>query len=130
VDFVPEIPGNEYQLIARPLDGRLLEIGAQGPWVLIDVMRDTVLRFPTGRRIHELTNPEGGVYVMFGYEAESMEVNLSDFDSPDILDGYPRPTGWTYSTRVLQRDLVLDSTGVVSVLAFRGSAPVSTWERR
>jgi len=130
VDFVPEIPGNEYQLIARPLDGKLLEFGAQGPIIMIDVERDTVLRFPAGRRVHELTNPEGDVYVMFGYEAESMDVNISDFNSPDALDGYPRPTGWSYSTRILQRELVLDSTGVVSVLAFRGSAPLSTWEKR
>ncbi len=130
VDFIPEIPGNEYQLIARPLDGRLLEVGAQGLMILIDVMRDTVLRFPAGQRIHELTNPEGDVYVMFAYEAESMDVNISDFNSPHALDGYPRPTGWSYSTRILERELVLDSTGVVSVLAFRGSAPLSTWEKR
>lgn len=97
---------------------------------MIDVEHDTVLRFPAGRRVHELTNPEGDVYVMFGYEAESMDVIVSDFNSPDALDGYPRPTGWSYSTRILQRELVLDSTGVVPVLAFRGSAPLSTWEKR
>ncbi|NQX87299.1 MAG: hypothetical protein HRT77_01405 [Halioglobus sp.] len=130
VDFLPDVPGNEYQIIARPKSGRLLELTPQGPIVITDVLRDTELRFPAGRRVHELTSPEGDVYVMFGYGVDSMDFDISDFSSPDLLDGYPRPTGWSYSTRILERQLVLDSTGEVSVLAFRGSVPFSTWEKR
>ena len=97
---------------------------------LVDVQRDTVLRFPAGRRVHELTNPDGDIYVMFAYEVDSMDADIADFDRPDALDGHPIPTGWTYSSRRLPRDLVLDSSGVVSVLSFRGSGPLSTWEKR
>ena len=130
VDFLPGIPGNEYELIARPLDGKILQFGEQGLVALVDVQRDTVLRFPAGRRVHELTNPDGDIYVMFAYEVDSMDADIADFDRPDALDGHPIPTGWTYSSRRLPRDLVLDSSGVVSVLSFRGSGPLSTWEKR
>ena len=130
VDFLPGVSGNEYELIARPLDGKILEFGEQGLVILIDVERDTVLRFPAGRRVHELTNPEGDVYVMFAYEVDSMDAKIADFDRPDALDGHPIPTGWTYSSRILQHELVLDSPGVVPVLTFRGSGPLSTWEKR
>lgn len=130
VDFLPEVPGNEYEIIARPQSGRLVEFTPQGPIVLTNVERYTELRFPAGRRIHELTSPGGDVYVLFAYDVDSMDVDMSDFQSPDLLDGYPRPTGWSYSTRILERELMLDSTGVVSVLAFQGSIPSSTWEKR
>jgi len=107
-----------------------VEFTPQGPIVLTNVERYTELRFPAGRRIHELTSPGGDVYVLFAYDVDSMDVDMSDFQSPDLLDGYPRPTGWSYSTRILERELMLDSTGVVSVLAFQGSIPSSTWEKR
>ena len=130
IDFLAEVPGNEYQIIARPRDGRLLELTPQGPIVLTTVERDTELSFPAGRRVHELTSPEGDTYVMFGYGVDSMDVDVSDFSDPGLLDNYPRPTGWRYATRILERELVLDSKGAASVMAFRGSMPFSTWEKR
>ncbi|MCX2978849.1 hypothetical protein [Candidatus Marimicrobium litorale] len=130
VDFLPEVPGNEYQIIARPQSGRLVEFTPQGLIAITNVERDTELRFPAGRRIHELTSPDGDVYVMFAYGVDSMDVDISDFSHADLLNDYPRPTNWSYSTRILERELVLDSTGVASVLVFRGSIPFSTWEKR
>ena len=129
VDFVPEIPGNEFKLIARPLNGRILEFGENGPMLVIEVMRDTILRFPAGSRVHELTDPEGNVFVLFGYEVESSDFTSPDFEDADALVDYPRPAGWTYSTRILDQDLMMESNGVVSVLSIRGEA-ASTWEQR
>ena len=57
VDFLPDVPGNEYQIIARTESGRLLELTPQGLIVIVNVVRDTELRFPAGRRVHELTSP-------------------------------------------------------------------------
>ena len=124
------MPGNEYQIIARPQSGRLVEFTPQGLIAITNVERDTELRFPAGRRIHELTSPDGDVYVMFDYGVDSMDVDISDFSHADLLNEYPRPTNWSYSTRILERELVLDSNGVASVLVFRGSIPFSTWEKR
>ena len=51
VDFIDEVPGDEYQLIAKNLDGRIIEIGSNGIVVEAQVMRDTQLRFDAGRRV-------------------------------------------------------------------------------
>lgn len=130
MDFVPEIPGNEFKLIARSLNGRILEAGENGLMILSDIMRDTIFRFPLGSRVHELTDPEGNVFVLFGYEVESMDFTSPDFDDADALVDYPRPAGWTYSTRILDEDLVMESSGVVSILSIRAEAAASTWEQR
>jgi len=130
LDFVPEIPGNEFKLIAKGLDGRILEIGENGLMILSDVLRDTIFRFPRGSRVHELTDPEGNVYVLFGYEVESMDFTSPDFEDADALVDYPRPAGWTYSTRILDAGLVMESSGVVSILSIRAEAAASTWEQR
>jgi hypothetical protein len=129
VDFVPEIPGNEFKLIAKGLTGRILEAGENGLMILSDIMRDTIFRFPLGSRIHELTDPEGNVFVLFGYEVESMDFTSPDFEDADALVDYPRPAGWTYSTRILDKDLVMESSGVVSILSIRAEAAASTWEQ-
>jgi hypothetical protein len=130
VDFVPEIPGNEFKLIGKNLSGRILEVGENGLMILSEVMRDTVFRFPRGSRVHELADPEGNIYVLFGYEVESMDFTSPDFEDADALADYPRPAGWTYSTRIRDKDLVMESSGVVSILSIRAQAAVSTWEKR
>ena len=43
VDFLDEVPGNEYRIIAITLSGRLIERGAQGVVVESQVQRDTDL---------------------------------------------------------------------------------------
>ncbi len=129
MDFVPEIPGNEFKLIAKNLNGRILEVGKNGLMIVADVQRDTIFRFPLGSRIHELTAPEGNVFVLFGYEVESMDFTSPDFEDADALVDYPRPAGWTYSTRILDEDLVMESSGVVSILSIRAET-ASTWEQR
>ena len=60
---------------------------------------------------------------------DSMDFTSPDFEDAGALVDYPRPAGWTYSTRILDVDLVMESSGVVSVLAIRGEA-ASTWEQR
>ena len=130
VDFVPEIPGNEFKLIARNLSGTILEIGPNGLMILSEVMRDTIFRFPRGSRVHELTDLDGNVYVLFGYEVDSTNFTDPDFEDADALADYPRPAGWSYSTRILTRDLVMESSGVVSILSIRAGAATSTWEKR
>jgi hypothetical protein len=57
------------------------------------------------------------------------EINFQNADSMAYLTP---PEGWTYSTRILDEELALDSDnsdGVVSVLAIRGDLN-STWEKR
>lgn len=129
VDFIEEVPGDEYQIIAKTLDGAVVERINGGAIVEAQVMRDTLLRFDAGRRVHELTDPEGRVFVLFAYEVDPSDVVIPDFEDPNFMGDFTAPTGWTYASRVLEEALTLDTPDVATVLAIRGEV-VSTWELR
>ena len=132
VDFLDDVPGEEYRVIAITLSGRLVESGPGGIVAEVQVQRDTLLVFTAGMRVHELTDPEGNVFVLFAHHVDTDDWEDADFQSEDALAYFTAPTDWTYSTRILDEDLALDSDnhdGVVTVLAIRG--PInSTWEKR
>ncbi len=129
VDFLPDVPGNEYQLIAVVRSGELLDSGGNGIMALTQVERNTLFRYPAESRVHELTDPEGNVFVLFAYEVESEDNIGVDFQSADALENHPVPVGWHYSTRILDQDLIMHADGVASVLAVRSSV-TSTWQMR
>jgi hypothetical protein len=128
-DFLPDMPGDEYELIAVVRDGRLLESEGGGIMAVTEVERYSMFRYPANTRVHELTDPEGNVYILFAYEVESEDFTDPDFQSADALAGDPVPVGWRYSTRILERDLVMHADGVATVLAIR-AAVTSTWQLR
>ena len=129
VDFLPEVPGNEYRLIAVVRDGEFLDSGGNGVIAVNEVERNTIFRYPANSRVHELTDPEGNIFVLFAYEVESENFIGVDFRSPDALEGDPVPVGWRYSTRILNKDLVMHARGLATVLAIRSSV-TSTWQLR
>ena len=129
VDLMEEIPGDEFELIAHSLNGRLVQIGGDGIMAVVNVARNSAFRFPEGRRIHELTDPAGDVFVLFAYEVTSDPPELPDFQSPIALDGYPMPDGWTYTTRIVEETLMMDSNGLAVVLSIRSDIS-STWQKR
>ncbi len=129
MDFIEEVPGNEYQLIVRNLEGRIVGSTQGGFVVEAKVMRDNMLRFEVGRRVHELTDPDGHVFVLFAHEVDPHDVVVPDAQDPELLGDFSPPDGYVYASRVLQEALVLDTTGTATVLAFRGSL-TTTWERR
>ena len=132
VDFLDEMPGNEYRIIAITLDGRFIGNVAGSLVVEAQVQRDTYLVFKAGMRVHELTDPEGNVFVLFAHHVDPDNWQAVDFQSADALDYFTTPEGWTYSTRILEEELTLDtidSGGVATVLAVRGDIN-STWEKR
>ena len=95
------------------------------------VQRDTRLVFTAGMRVHELTDSEGNIYVLFVHHVDTDDGQDIDFQSEDALAYFTPPEGWTYSTRIVEEELVLDarsSEGVVTILAIRG--PInSAWEK-
>jgi cysteine-rich repeat protein len=129
VDFTDEVPGDEYELIAKNLSGQLV---AGFSIVQTMVQRDTLLGFDAGRRVHELTRPDGGVFVLFAHEVDPENVVIPDFQDPGLLDGFIPPAGWSYASRVLEQEMLLETDDIAAVLAIRGwpSSPDTTWELR
>ena len=129
LDLIPEIPGDEFKLIAKTLEGNIVDISFSGIMVETKVMRNTILRYPAGSRVHELIDEDGNIYVLFAYEVDSADFDRSFFEKIDILSNYPRPKGWSYLSRILEEDLILHSKGIANVLAIQ-SETSSVWEKR
>ena len=128
VDLTDLVPGDEYQLIVRVLDGAVVQVA---PNLVAEnrVMRDTVLTYSAGRRVHEITDPDGRVFVLFAFEVDPVDTVIPNFNDPTALGDVGEPVGWTYSSRVLEEELVLDTPNVATVLAIRGAA-TSAWQLR
>ena len=129
VDFLEDVPGEEYKLIAKNISGEIIEAGPNGFIAEVKVIRDTLLRFEAGGRVHEFTDPDGRVFVLFAHEVNPEDPDAIDFEAADALGEIYEPEGWTYSTRILEDALLLDTPEVATVLAIRG-AVTSTWEMR
>ena len=129
MDFVDEVAGDEYKLIVKTLSGELLERGADGVVARTLVMRDTRFTYAAGRRVHELTSPDGDVFVLFAYQVDPSNPVVPDFEDPAALGDVGAPEGWIYSTRLLDEDLILDTPEVATVLAIRKQTD-STWQLR
>ncbi len=129
LNLIPEIPGEEFQLIAKTLELNIVDVSFSGIMMGSKVMRNTVLKYPAGRRVHELTDEDGNVYVLFAYEVKSVDFDRSFFEKTDVLSNYLRPKGWSYSSRIIDEDLILNSKGVANVLAIRSESS-SVWEKR
>ena len=107
--------GIEMELRAK-LETRLRE-GTVGEefYVPNQVQRDTVYTYKAGQPVYELTSPEGDVYIMQSY-AQIKDKNLT-IDGLDSLGSkLALPDGWTYTTRTLTEDLLLDSGGLAYVI--------------
>jgi len=79
LDLIPGILGPEFKLIAKTLEGIIVDINFSGIMIVSKVMRNTVLRYPAGTRFHELTDEDGSIYVLFAYEVNSVDFDRSFF---------------------------------------------------
>ncbi|MCD2173213.1 hypothetical protein [Rhizobium sp. C4] len=80
-----------------------------------EVKRETVFTFRAGKPVFELKDPEGNVYRMQSY---SQIVNKKETleDLAGLGAKLKLPKGWTYSTRVLDKDYDLLATGLAYVV--------------
>ncbi|MBI4934422.1 MAG: hypothetical protein HY828_11120 [Actinobacteria bacterium] len=80
-----------------------------GPYTENKVDRGAVFFFDAGKPVYELVNPEGEAYVMqalcIGVDPEMSEERL-----PTLDERLAMPAGWSYRTRVLDEELVVDTT--------------------
>lgn len=98
------------------LDISLLEaLRGNQPYKSNAVKRDTVFTFSAGKPVFELTDPQGLVYRMQSY-SQIVNKNETLDDLAGLGAKLKLPKGWTYTTRVLDKDEDLVATGVAYVL--------------
>ena len=107
--------GIEMELRAK-LETKLREgtVGEQF-YVPNEVQRQTVYTYLAGKAVYELTSPEGDVYIMQSY-AQIKDKNLTLDDLASLGSRLSLPEGWTYSTRTLDEDYELVTSGLAYVI--------------
>ena len=88
---------------------------ATAPYTDVHVDRGAVFFFDAGKPVYELVDPGGLAYVMqarcIGVDPDMTEASLADLGGR--LD---MPEGWTYRTRILDEELVVDTTASIATV--------------
>ena len=132
LDLSPEVPGAEMVYIMRALSVRPIGYRfSSGTQVRVWVERINSFIYEAGSVVHELTDTKGDKWILFG-----MPLSLTVHDpagrgriDPTKLGGLKSLKGpwfWTYSSRVLEEDLVVSANGKTEIIGqLRGAA----WQR-
>jgi len=88
---------------------------ATAPYLERHVDRGAVFFFDAGSPVHELVNPEGLAYVMQAY-CVGVDPTLRQGDLEGLGSRLSLPPGWSYRTRRLEEELVVDTTATVATV--------------
>ncbi len=100
--------------IPMRLAGRIelpLAVAMRGsaPYATQTVRRDSRVRFDAGKRVFELTDPAGAIYVMQSYSLQMRMQSLSSLEG--LGEALTLPTGWSFRTRMLTEALRVTAEG-------------------
>ena len=88
---------------------------ATQPYVERHVNRGAVFFFDAGSPVHELVNPDGRAYVMQAY-CIGVDPTLRQQDLGGLGSRLDLPRGWSFRTRVLDEELVVDTTATIATV--------------
>lgn len=80
-----------------------------GPYTIRNVNRGAVFFFDAGSRVYELVDPDAVAYVMQAY-CVGVDPTLTEAALVTLGDRLDLPDGWSYRTRVLDEELVVDTS--------------------
>ncbi|MFN8023427.1 MAG: hypothetical protein U0Q03_18005 [Acidimicrobiales bacterium] len=86
-----------------------------GPYTLRQVNRGATFFFDAGKRVYELVDPEGTAYVMQAY-CVGVDPSITEDSLGDLGSRLALPDGWSYRSRVLDDELVVDTTGQLATV--------------
>jgi hypothetical protein len=113
-DEVVSFDGLDMRLVAVvriPLTQR----SSQEPYAETTIERTTEYRYLANRSVYELVPAAGPSYVMQSY-AHMIDDTLTIESLASLGDRLHLPTGWRYQVRNLEQDLVLRTTGEITVI--------------
>lgn len=85
------------------------------PYVERHVNRGAIFFFDEGEPVHELVRPDGVAYVLQAY-CVGVDASLTQEALPGLGDRLDLPEGWTYRTRVLDEELIVDTTETIATV--------------
>jgi hypothetical protein len=93
------------------LDGDLVRT----PYKERHVNRGAIWYFDAGSTVHQLRSPDAKTYVMQAY-CTGVDESLSEASLDGLGNTLQTPPGWSYSSRVLGVELVVDTTAHVATV--------------
>lgn len=85
------------------------------PYVERYVNRGAVFFFDAGSPVHELVNADGLAYVMQAY-CIGVDPTLTQETLPALGDRLDLPAGWSFRTRILDEELVVDTSATIATV--------------
>ncbi|MFZ4518204.1 MAG: hypothetical protein ACOYOP_07440 [Microthrixaceae bacterium] len=96
----------------------VLDLGdrpAAVPYTERHVDRGAIFFFDADKPVHALVDPEGTAYVMQAY-CLAVDPTLTEAALAGLGDRLALPDGWSFRTRVLDEELVVDTTDTVATV--------------
>jgi len=87
----------------------------QQSYVERHVNRGAAFFFDAGSVVHELVNPDGRAYVMQAY-CIGVDPTLTQDNLSDLGSRLSMPEGWSFRTRTLDAELIVDTTATVATV--------------
>jgi len=88
---------------------------AAGPYVLRNVNRGAVFFFDAGKAVYELVDPDGRALVMQA-RCIGVDPNMTEESLANLGERLALPEGWSYRTRVLESELVVDTSATLATV--------------
>jgi len=88
---------------------------AAGPYIARNVNRGAVFFFDAGKTVYELVDPEGQALVMQA-RCVGVDPNMSEESLTTLGERLALPEGWSYRTRVLESELVVDTSASLATV--------------
>ena len=88
---------------------------AAGAYVVRNVNRGAVFFFDAGKTVFELVDPDGRAFVMQA-RCVGVDSNMSEASLVNLGERLALPEGWSYRTRVLGSELVIDTSATLATV--------------
>ena len=88
---------------------------AAGPYVARNVNRGAVFFFDAGKTVYELVDPEGQAFVMQA-RCVGVDSSITEQSLETLGDRLALPAGWTYKSRMLNSELVIDTSATLATV--------------
>jgi hypothetical protein len=91
------------------------DIPSTSPYTEVHVNRGAVFFFDAGSPVYELVDPDGLAYVLQAY-CIGVDPTLTQDGLETLGDRLALPTGWSYRSRILAEELVVDTTETIATV--------------
>jgi len=88
---------------------------AAGPYTIRNVNRGAVFFFDAGKTVYELVDPDGRALIMQA-RCVGVDPNMAEESLATLGERLALPEGWSYRTRVLETELVVDTSTTLATV--------------